>query len=121
MSVFILSNRKIMIENGKESFSNEEVSVPNFRIAKCNFQGWKEPTKEELKKKNYKGRNILDYNLLSEPQKSGYQEVLEVLKKEKNCGLHGNSEYRVSFDIILDNNRVQRQSFSFMTGEVNES
>ena len=44
-----------------------------------------------------------------------------LLKKEKNCGLHGNSEYRVSFDIILDNNRVQRQSFSFMTGEVNES
>ena len=83
MSVFILSNRKIVMENGSESFSNEEVSVPNFRIAKCNFQGWEEPTKEELKKKNYKGRNILDYKILSEPQKSGYQEVLEVLKKEK--------------------------------------
>lgn len=83
MSVFILSNRKIIVENGKESFSNEEVSVPNFRIAKCNFQGWKEPTKEELKKKNYKGRNILDYKMLSEPEKSGYEDVLEVLKKEK--------------------------------------
>lgn len=83
MSVFILSNRKIVLENGKESFSNEEVSVPNFRIAKCNFEGWKEPTKEELKKKNYKGRNILDYKMLSEPQKSGYEDVLEVLKKEK--------------------------------------
>lgn len=83
MSVFILSNRKIVIENGKESFSNEEISLPNFRIAKCNFEVWKEPTKEELKKKNYKGRNILDYKILSEPQKSGYEEVLEVLKKEK--------------------------------------
>lgn len=83
MSVFILSNRKIVIENGKESFSNEEISLPNFRIAKCNFEGWKEPTKEDLKKKNYKGRTILDYKLLSEPQKNGYEEVLEVLKKEK--------------------------------------
>ena len=83
MSVFILSNRKIISENGQDSFSNEEVSVPNFRIAKCNFDGWKEPTKEELKKKNYKGRTILDYRILSEPQKSGYQDVLEVLKKEK--------------------------------------
>lgn len=83
MAVFILSNRKILFEDSKESFSNEEVSVPNFRIAKCNFEGWKEPTKEESKKKNYKGRNILDYKILSEPEKSGYQEVLEVLKKEK--------------------------------------
>ena len=83
MSVFILSNRRILMENGKESFSNEEISLPNFRIAKCNFDGWKEPTKEELKKKNYKGRAILDYKILSEPQKSGYQDVLEVLRKEK--------------------------------------
>ena len=83
MSVFILSNRKIVIENGKESFSNEEVSVPNFRLAKCNFDNWKEPTKEDLKKKNYKDRAILDYKLLSEPQTSGYEDVLEVLRKEK--------------------------------------
>ena len=86
MAVFILSNRQILFEESKESFSNEEVSVPNFRIAKCNFEGWKEPTKEESKKKNYKGRNILDYKILSEPEKSGYQEVLEVLKKEKKIG-----------------------------------
>ncbi len=44
-----------------------------------------------------------------------------LLKKEKNCGLYGNSEYQVSFDVVINNNRVQRQSFSFMTGEVNES
>lgn len=83
MSVFILSNRKILFDHGQESFSNEEISVPNFRIAKCNFEKWKEPTKEETKNKNYRGRAIIDYKILSEPQKSGYQDVLEVLKKEK--------------------------------------
>ena len=44
-----------------------------------------------------------------------------LLKKEKNCGLHGNSEYQVSFDIIINNQRTVNQSFSFMTGEVNYS
>ena len=82
MSVFILSNRKIILEEGNASFSNDEVSVPNFRIAKCDFSGWKEPTKEDQKRKTYKGRKILNYKILSEPEKSGYQDVLEVLKKE---------------------------------------
>ena len=86
MAVFILSNRKILLEAGKDAFSNDEVSLPNFRIAKCNFEGYKEPTTEQAKKKNYKGRNILDYKILSEPQKTGYQEVLEVLRKEKKLG-----------------------------------
>lgn len=84
MSVFILSNRKIILEEGKESFSNEEMSVPNFRIAKCNFDNRKEPVSSATKKKNYNGRSILDYRILSEPEKSGYLEVLEVLKSEKN-------------------------------------
>ena len=83
MSVFILSNRKIIFEEGKQSFSNDEYSVPNFRIAKCNFDGWKEPTKAESKKKDYTGRKILDYKMLSEPEIQGYEMVLEVLKKEK--------------------------------------
>ncbi len=83
MSVFILSNRKIVSEDGKPSFSNEEYSVPNFRIAKCNFDQYKEPTLAEQKKKSYTGRKILDYRLLSEPEKQGYEQVLEVLKKEK--------------------------------------
>ena len=86
MSVFILSNRKILNEDGKQSFSNEEYSVPNFRIAKCNFDRWIEPTKAEIKKKDYTGRKILDYKLLSEPEIRGYQQVLEVLRKEKNLG-----------------------------------
>ncbi len=43
------------------------------------------------------------------------------LSKAKNCGLHGNSEYQVSFDISIDNKRLQTQSFSFMTGETNYS
>lgn len=83
MAVFILSNRKIVNQDGKQSFSNEEYSVPNFRIAKCNFEQYQEPTKVEQKKKSYTGRQILDYKLFSEPEKQGYEQVLEVLKKEK--------------------------------------
>ncbi len=44
-----------------------------------------------------------------------------IIRKAKNCGLHGNSEYRVSFDIVINNKHMQSQSFSFMTGEVNHS
>lgn len=44
-----------------------------------------------------------------------------ITRKAKNCGLHGNSEYQVSFDIIINNKRMQSQSFSFLTGEVNYS
>lgn len=44
----------------------------------------------------------------------------EVLNRRgKNCGLHGNSEYRVSFDILINNNTVERESFVFKTGAVN--
>lgn len=44
-----------------------------------------------------------------------------VMSKRKNCGLHGNSEYRVSFDILVNNGRTQSQSFTFKTGSVNYS
>ena len=40
-------------------------------------------------------------------------------KKGKNCGLHGNSDYRVSFDILVDNKNIERESFTFTTGIVN--
>ena len=38
-----------------------------------------------------------------------------------NCGLYGNSNYRVSFDVLIDNNTTERKSFSFKTGAVNYS
>jgi len=44
-----------------------------------------------------------------------------MIKKAKNCGLHGNSDYKVSFDVIINDQRMIHQSFSFMTGEVNYS
>ena len=40
-------------------------------------------------------------------------------RRSKNCGLHGNSEYRVSFDVLVDNSAVERESFTFKTGAVN--
>lgn len=85
MSVFILSNRKIVRHQGEklDSFSNDEYSIPNFRIAKCDFENYKEPTAQTKKKKSYTNRNILDYKLFSEPEKQGYQEVLDVLLSEK--------------------------------------
>lgn len=39
-------------------------------------------------------------------------------KKDENCGLHGNSDYRVSFDILVDSKAIERKSFTFKTGAV---
>lgn len=85
MAVYILSNRKIVRHPGErmDSFSNDEYSIPNFRIAKCSFEDYKEPAEAARKKKDYTNRNILNYRLFSEPEKQGYQEVLDVLLNEK--------------------------------------
>ncbi|MDN3452329.1 MULTISPECIES: CAP domain-containing protein [unclassified Psychrobacter] len=40
-------------------------------------------------------------------------------KKGGNCGLYGNSKYKVSFDILIDNETLEKQSFIFTTGKVN--
>lgn len=85
MAVYILSNRKIVRHKGEkeDSFSNDEYSIPNFRIAKCDFDGYKEPTAAAKKKKDDTNRSILNYKLFSEPEKQGYQDVLDVLQNEK--------------------------------------
>ena len=85
MAVYILSNRKIVRHKGEkvDSFSNDEYSIPNFRIAKCYFDNYQEPSPQAKKKKDYTNRNILNYKLFSEPEKQGYEEVLEVLLSEK--------------------------------------
>lgn len=85
MGVYILSNRKIVRHTGDilDSFSNDEYSIPNFRIAKCNFTKFNNATSQSKKKKEYSNRKILDYKLFSEPEKQGYEEVLEVLLSEK--------------------------------------
>lgn len=41
--------------------------------------------------------------------------------RSKNCGLHGNNEYRVSFDVLIDNKTIERKSFVFKTGAVNSA
>ena len=33
-----------------------------------------------------------------------------------NCGLHSNTTYTVSFDVLVDNSTLKQQSFSFTTG-----
>lgn len=85
MAVYILSNRKIVRHRGEraDSFSNDEYSIPNFRIAKCDFGDYPESAEAPGNKKNKTNRNILNYTLFSEPEKQGYQEVLEVLLAEK--------------------------------------
>ncbi|WP_431611190.1 alpha/beta hydrolase [Chryseobacterium sp. 'Rf worker isolate 10'] len=85
MGVYILSNRKIIRHKGEkvDSFSNDEYSIPNFRIAKCDFDNYQEPTAQAKKKKDYTNRNILNYKLFSEPEKQGYEDVLDVLLSEK--------------------------------------
>jgi hypothetical protein len=44
-----------------------------------------------------------------------------MIKKANNCGLQGSTEYKVSFDVIINDQRLISKSFSFMTGEVNYS
>nr|WP_314497429.1 alpha/beta hydrolase [uncultured Chryseobacterium sp.] len=85
MAVYILSNRKIVRHKGEktDSFSNDQYSIPNFRIAKCNFENYTETPEPVKNKKEYSNRKILDYQLFSEPEKQGYEEVLEVLMSEK--------------------------------------
>lgn len=85
MAVYILSNRKIIRHKNEtvDSFSNDEYSIPNFRIAKCDFDHYEEPSAQAKKKKDYTNRNILNYQLFSEPEKQGYREVLDVLLSEK--------------------------------------
>lgn len=39
--------------------------------------------------------------------------------KGKNCGLYGNSNYEVSFDVLVDNKSLQNKRFTFKTGAVN--
>ena len=39
-------------------------------------------------------------------------------KVSENCGLYGNSQYRVSFDVMIDNKALVNKSFIFTTGEV---
>ncbi|MBO1530120.1 CAP domain-containing protein [Psychrobacter sp. F1192] len=38
--------------------------------------------------------------------------------QSQQCGLYSNSEYRVSFDVLIDNKTLNKQSFTFTTGEV---
>ncbi|WP_201618111.1 CAP domain-containing protein [Psychrobacter urativorans] len=40
-------------------------------------------------------------------------------RKSKNCGLYGNSKYKVSFDVLVDGKASERKQFTFTTGNVN--
>lgn len=40
---------------------------------------------------------------------------------QQNCGLHPNTKYKVSFDVLVDNKTLNKQSFSFTTGKTNRS
>ncbi len=39
-------------------------------------------------------------------------------KVGQNCGLYGNSQYRVSFDVMIDNKALVNKTFTFTTGQV---
>lgn len=118
MAVYILSNRKIVRHPGErlDSFSNDEYSIPNFRIAKCSFEDYKEPTEAARKKKDYTNRNILNYRLFSEPEKQGYQEVLDVLLNEKGIkhssltSDHLGGTQRMFYELYKDMSSVKYRS-----------
>ncbi len=118
MAVYILSNRKIIRHKGEktDSFSNDEYSIPNFRIAKCDFENYKEPTASAIKKKDYTNRNILDYQLFSEPEKQGYEEVLDVLLNEK-----GIRKSKLTADNLGGSQRMFYELYKNMSSTKNRS
>ncbi|TXD98039.1 CAP domain-containing protein [Psychrobacter frigidicola] len=40
-------------------------------------------------------------------------------RQGKNCGLYGNSAYRVSFEVLVDGKILEKKQFTFTTGNVN--
>ena len=46
-------------------------------------------------------------------------EVKRRANQSQQCGLYGNTKYQVSFDILVDNQASETQSFTFTTGQVN--
>jgi len=46
-------------------------------------------------------------------------EIARRQDQSQQCGLYGNTKYRVSYEVLIDNKILQQQSFSFTTGEVN--
>ena len=46
-------------------------------------------------------------------------EVKRRADQSQQCGLYGNTKYQVSFDILVDNQVSETQSFTFTTGQVN--
>jgi len=46
-------------------------------------------------------------------------ETKRTQNQSQQCGLYGNTEYRVSFDVLVDNKDLQSKSFTFKTGTVN--
>ena len=46
-------------------------------------------------------------------------EAKRTQNQSQQCGLYGNTEYHVSFDVLVDNKDLQSKSFTFKTGAVN--
>lgn len=45
-------------------------------------------------------------------------EVFRNQSQSQQCGLYGNSQYRVSFDVLVDNKTMESKSFTFTTGKI---
>nr|WP_317199349.1 CAP domain-containing protein [uncultured Psychrobacter sp.] len=45
-------------------------------------------------------------------------EAKRMPNQSQQCGLYGNNEYRVSFDVLVDGKDMQSKSFTFKTGKV---
>lgn len=83
MPVFILSNRQINLTKDDISFTKDNYSLANFRIAKCDFENTPKLSAAEKKNKSYTNKKVLNYKIYAEPETQDYQNVLEVLKAEK--------------------------------------
>lgn len=46
-------------------------------------------------------------------------EVARAANQSQQCGLYGNTQYQVSFDVLVDDKNLENKSFTFTTGKVN--
>lgn len=83
MPVYILSNRQIKLTKDDTSFTKDNYSLANFRIAKCDFENTPKVTEAEKENKSYTNKKILNYKIYAEPETQDYKNVLEVLMAEK--------------------------------------
>lgn len=87
MSIYIISNREVVKDKGKEVFSNDgkKAALPNFRIAECKVSA-------DNKK--------ISYSLLNDLTDPDYSKIIEVIENRLSKDQLGGTEY-LFYDLYI--------------------